>query len=236
MTGMPLLGAQELTIGYGSMPVVRGINLHVEQGEVVALLGSNGAGKTTTLAALSGALPTMSGEIRLHGKPATTMPAHKRARAGLGYVPEGRSVFAQLSVAGNLRVARCDLENALGLFPELRPMLSRKGGLLSGGEQQMLALARALGQRPTILLADELSLGLAPLIVDRLLEALLEAGRQGTGILLVEQHIRKALAVADRAYVMQQGRVVLEGSAADLARRTEEIEGSYLGGPPAGTE
>jgi branched-chain amino acid transport system ATP-binding protein len=227
----PLLEARGLTIGYGSMPVVRQIDLHVQRGEVVALLGPNGAGKTTTLSALSGALPPMHGEISLHGTPATKTPLHKRARAGLGYVSEQRSIFTQLSVAANLKVARCDPEETLKLFPELLPMLDRKGALLSGGEQQMLALARALGRRPTVLLADELSLGLAPMVVDRLLEALVNAAREGTGILLVEQHIRKALAVCDRAYVMQQGQLVLEGSAADLEHRAEEIEVSYFGGP-----
>jgi branched-chain amino acid transport system ATP-binding protein len=231
-----VLEARDLSAGYNAMPVVRGLNLRVDGGEVVALLGPNGAGKTTTLSTLSGALPLISGDVLFKGSSTANIPMHKRARRGLGYVSERRSVFTQLTVAGNLRVAGCDQEKALDLFPELRPMLPRMGGKLSGGEQQMLSLARALAREPDVVMADELSLGLAPLVVDRLLAALAEAARRGAGILVVEQHIQKALNIADRAYVIQGGRIILEGTASELAGRIDEIEQTYLtgSGPPNG--
>jgi len=217
-----------LTAGYGAQAVIHELDIVVQPGEVVALLGPNGAGKTTTLLALSGELPVMKGDVKIHGK-ATTAPLHRRARNGLGYVTEERSIFKGLSTTDNLRAANVPVEDALALFPELEPRLGVRAGLLSGGEQQMLTLARALSRKPTLLLADELSLGLAPLIVKRLLEAVRTAAdERGTGVLLVEQHVRKALHYTDRGYVIRRGRIVLEGTSAELLARIGEIEDSYL--------
>jgi branched-chain amino acid transport system ATP-binding protein len=224
----PALEARHLTAGYGSVPVLRDVGLEVRSGEVVALLGPNGAGKTTTLLALSGELPRASGEVLVDGVP-TTAPLHRLARRGLSFVTEERSVFMDLTVRDNLRAGRCDEDRALQLFPELRERLRVRGGLLSGGEQQMLTLGRALARRPKILLADELSLGLAPLVVKRLLEAVrASADEQGTAVLLVEQHVRKVLHYADRVYVMHRGSVVLSLPASEAHGRLGEIEDSYL--------
>jgi branched-chain amino acid transport system ATP-binding protein len=222
-----LLEACALSVGYGSVPVVRGIDLEVHGGEVVALLGPNGAGKTTTLLTLSGALVASAGEVRLHGQVKRTS-LHKRARAGVGLVTEERAVFMRMSVLDNLRVGRCDIDFALELFPELATRLRVPVGLLSGGEQQMLALGRTLARRPTVLLADELSLGLAPLVVQRLLQAVRAAADGGIGVLLVEQHVRKVLAVADRAYLMQRGRIYLSGSSEEIWGQLADVEDFYL--------
>jgi branched-chain amino acid transport system ATP-binding protein len=222
-----ILETHGLTAGYGTQPVIHDLDILVRPGEVVALLGPNGAGKTTTLLALSGELPTMEGEARLDGKP-TKAPLHRRARMGLGFVTAERSVITSISALDNLRVAGADVQMALGLFPELNKVLSTRGGLLSGGEQQMLTLGRALARQPRLLLADELSLGLAPLIVQRLLRAVRDAAQRGCGVLLVEQHVRQALEFADRAYVMRRGRIELSGTGAELRSRINEIEESYL--------
>jgi branched-chain amino acid transport system ATP-binding protein len=223
-----VLEARKLSAGYGSVEVLRDIDLYVRAGEVVALLGPNGAGKTTTMLALSGELPRSAGEVIFNGRPAPAA-LHKLARRGLSYVTEERSVFMELSTHDNLRIGRCDIQAALELFPELQKRLRIAGGMLSGGEQQMLTLARALSRRPRLLLADELSLGLAPLIVKRLLEAVRAAADEtGTGVLVVEQHARKILTYADRAYVMQRGRIVLDLTAQEARERIAEIEDSYL--------
>ncbi len=224
------LQASQVTTGYGPQPVIHDIDLEVRPGEVVALLGPNGAGKTTTLLALSGELPLHSGEVRIDGEP-TKAPLHVRAANGLTYVTEEKSVFMGLTARDNLRVAKVDPEDALELFPELEPRLDVRGGLLSGGEQQMLTLGRALSRRPRILLADELSMGLAPIIVRRLLEAVRAAAdERGTAVLLVEQHVRKALQYADRVYVMRRGHIDLEGTAAEMLTRIDDIEATYLAG------
>jgi branched-chain amino acid transport system ATP-binding protein len=224
------LQAIGVTTGYGPQPVVHDVDLEVRPGEVVALLGPNGAGKTTTLLALSGELPLHSGEVRLDGEP-TKAPLHKRAAAGLMYVTEEKSVFMGLTARDNLRVAGVEVADALELFPEIEPRLDVRGGLMSGGEQQMLTLARALSRRPRILLADELSMGLAPLIVRRLLEAVRAAAdERGTAVLLVEQHARKALQYADRVYVMRRGRIDMGGTAPEMLGRIDEIEATYLAG------
>jgi branched-chain amino acid transport system ATP-binding protein len=223
-----ILEAQGLSAGYGAQPVIKDVNLVVNPGEVVALLGPNGAGKTTTLLALSGELPVMDGQVIVAGK-ATKAPLHRRAREGVAFVPAERAIFKSLSTRDNLRAASVTVPDALALFPELEPRLDVRAGLLSGGEQQMLTLARALARRPRLLLADELSLGLAPLVVKRLLEAVRrQADEEGTGVLLVEQHVRKALQYTDRGYVMRRGRLLLEGSVTELRGRLSEIEDSYL--------
>jgi len=224
----PVLQTRGLSAGYGSAPVIHELDIEVHAGEVVALLGANGAGKTTTLLALSGELPPLAGSVLLDGA-ATRAPLHKRARRGLTFVTEERSVFKGLSARDNLRVGNVRTEDALDLFPELRARLEVRGGLLSGGEQQMLTLGRALARKPRLLLADELSMGLAPLVVKRLLEAVRDAAdSRGTAVLLVEQHVRKALVYADRVYVMRRGRIEISGTAEEIRGRIGEIEEQYL--------
>jgi branched-chain amino acid transport system ATP-binding protein len=223
----PVLEAKQLCVGYGAVEVVKDVDLVVHAGEVVALLGVNGAGKTTIVRALSGQLKPSGGEVWLKGRP-TTAPLHKRVRDGMRLITEDRSVFMGLTTAENLRLGGQSREACLEVFPELERLLHRRAGLLSGGEQQMLTLARALAAQPTVLLADELSLGLAPLICVRLLAALRAAADRGAGVLLVEQRARDALAVADRAYVISHGQVAVSGSASELAGRIEEIESTYL--------
>lgn len=221
-----LLAVQGLSAGYHRHPVVEGLDLEVSRGEVVALLGPNGAGKTTTILALAGELAPLAGTVSVDGE-ATRAALHKRARGGLSLVTEQRAVFMGLSVRENLRVARCDHES-LALFPELEPLLDRRAGLLSGGEQQMLALTLALGRQPRLLLIDELSLGLAPLIVERLLKAVRQAADSGIGVLLVEQSLGRALSVADRVYLMRRGKIVLNGRADEVADDIHALEASYL--------
>ncbi|MEX5635648.1 ABC transporter ATP-binding protein [Parafrankia sp. FMc2] len=224
----PVLEARSLSAGYRRVPCVREVSLDVCPGEIVVVLGPNGAGKTTTLLTLSGALPSLGGEVHLRGEP-TDAALHHRVRGGLGIIPEERSVISRLSVRDNLRIGPGPVERALDLFPELRPLLRRRAGLLSGGEQQMLSTARALAAEPSVLLADELSLGLAPKIVTRLMQALRSAADRGAGVLLVEQHARQALAIADRAYILRRGSVVWSGSADEARANLQEIEGAYLG-------
>jgi branched-chain amino acid transport system ATP-binding protein len=229
--GAYVLEAAGVEAGYGGFSAIRDLDLEVAAGEVVALLGPNGAGKTTTLRVLAGEVGLSSGEVRLLGRP-TREVLFKRAEQGLAYVAEDRSVFMRLSVAENLRVGRCSVDRATALFPELLPLLGRRAGLLSGGEQQILTLARALARSPKVLLVDELSLGLAPLVVDRLLAAIRHAAQeQEIGVVLVEQHIRRVLQVADRVCVMQRGRIVLRGSSAEIADQLESVEQTYLSGP-----
>jgi branched-chain amino acid transport system ATP-binding protein len=224
----PVLEARQVSAGYGAIPVLRDIDLEVHAGEVVVILGSNGAGKTTTMLTLGGELKPISGDVLLDGR-VTKEPLHKRAKRGLRFVTEERALFPSLTTADNLRLGGGSREAALELFPELRRLLKRPARLLSGGEQQMLSLARALAVQPRVLLADELSLGLAPLVVERLLAAVRLAAEQfGTAVLLVEQQVRQALLTADRAYVMRRGRIVLSGAAPDLLDRIDEIERSYL--------
>jgi branched-chain amino acid transport system ATP-binding protein len=224
-----VIEARGLSAGYGDVAAVRALDLRVEPGEIVALLGPNGAGKTTTLLTLAGALRPLAGEVLFDGVP-TRSPLHRRARRGLALVTEERSVFMSLSTAANLRLGRGNATRARELFPELDPLWRRRAGLLSGGEQQILTLARALSGEPSVLLADELSLGLAPLVVDRLFDAVRAAADRGVGVLLVEQHAVRALRLADRAYVLRRGRVELTGPAGDLLERLDEIEQSYLVG------
>lgn len=224
-----VLEAQGVSSGYGRVPVVTSLDLQIRSGDVVALVGPNGAGKTTTVRTLAGILNPLEGEVRLAGK-ATKRPLHVRARQGLAYVSEERSVFMRMTVAENLRIAGADPKLAYGLFPELERLRTRLVGLCSGGEQQMVALARVLARKPSVMLVDELSLGLAPLVIDRLLGAVRTAADEsGVGVLLVEQHIHKAVATADYVYVLQRGSIVMHGPAAEMRKRVEDIENVYLG-------
>ena len=242
MTATPLLTVHGLTAGYDGVAVIHDVDLTVGAGEVVALLGANGAGKTTALLTISGLVPKLAGSITVHGE-----PTHERrrvrisdvwhlARRGVAHVPEDRGLFFDLTAAENLRLGRpargesVPLDQILTWFPALEKVLERKAGLLSGGEQQMLALARAVIGTPRLLLVDEMSLGLAPIIVEQLLPVLRSiATETGAGILLVEQHVGLVLTVADRAYLLSQGRVAFDGSAAELRDRQDLIESGYLG-------
>jgi branched-chain amino acid transport system ATP-binding protein len=230
----PVLEARNLSSGYGGTAMVRDLNLHVLPGEVVALFGPNGAGKTTTLLALAGELAPITGEVRLRGR-VTTAPLHRRAQRGLALVAEERSIFAGLTVGENLRLGRGDPSEALRLFPELAPLRNRRAGLLSGGEQQILTLARAIASRPSVLLIDELSLGLAPMVVDRLMISLREAADSGVGVLLVEQQVEAALNIADRGYVMKSGAILLEQTAVALRADPDQLESAYLTEVDTGT-
>jgi branched-chain amino acid transport system ATP-binding protein len=230
--GRVLLQTRGLSAGYNGVAVVNDLGIEVRAGEVVLLLGANGAGKSTTLHTLAGGLSAISGEVHVDGEPTTTA-AYKRCGRSMSFVTEERSIFQSMSVDDNLRLGRGGVAAALELMPELKPLLKRRAGLLSGGEQQMLTLARAIAGQPLVLLADELSLGLAPLIVQRLLHAVRSAADQGMGVLLVEQHVRQAMKIADRIYVLRRGRIVLEGSAAEMRGRLAEIEDSYLSAGPA---
>ncbi len=223
-----VLRAQGVTAGYGPQPVIHDIDLEVAPGEIVTLLGVNGAGKTTTLLTLAGVLPLHRGRV-LYDDRIETRPLHLRAREGLGYVPEERSIFKTLSLADNLKVGGVAVDEALALFPELEKRLPVRGGLLSGGEQQMLSIARVLCRDPRVLLLDEMSLGLAPMIVERLLGAIRQAATErGCGVLLIEQHARKALRYADRVYVMNRGRIAMSLDATQARSRIGDIEASYL--------
>jgi branched-chain amino acid transport system ATP-binding protein len=240
-----VLAVEGLVAGYDGVAVVHGVDLHVRAGEVVALLGANGAGKTTTLLTVSGVLAAMQGQVTVLGHPRTRRRSLRPggvaalARHGLAHVPEDRGLFYDLTVAENLRLGRprgrgsvtpLPEEQVLEWFPALREVMDRRAGLLSGGEQQMLALARAVSARPKLLLVDEMSLGLAPIIVEHLLPVLRSVALElGAGVLLVEQHVAMVLAVSDRAYLMDRGTILAAGTAAELAGRPELLEAGYLG-------
>ena len=230
----PALQLDELSAGYDAAAVVRNLDLHVGLGEVVALLGPNGAGKTTTLRAISGLVRPMSGVIRVDGTDIGRRSPSARAQLGIAHVPEGRGVFFGLTVAEHFRLGyrgeRLDAAVAYEYFPQLADITDRRAGLLSGGEQQMLALGRALARRPRVLLLDEMSLGLAPVIVERLLPVVSQYAKEsGCAVLLVEQHIQIALAVADRGYVLSHGELVIHETAETLRADHQLILSGYLG-------
>jgi branched-chain amino acid transport system ATP-binding protein len=235
---MALLEVRGLEVGYGGIAAVRGIDFEVAQGELVALIGANGAGKTTTLKALAGMIAPSGGSVHFEGKPITRTPSHKLIRQGVALVPEGRGVFTRLTVEENLAMGayirddragvRTDLERMYGLFPRLKERRAQVAGTLSGGEQQMLAIGRALMSRPRLLLLDEPSMGLAPLMVQKIFEVIRGVSAEGVTILLVEQNARLALEVASRGYVMESGEITLaDGSVALLA--SPQVRQAYLG-------
>jgi branched-chain amino acid transport system ATP-binding protein len=233
-----MLKLDNVSVNYGAIEALTGISLHVEQGEVVTLIGANGAGKTTTLRTITGLLQPRAGSITFEGEEIGGKPTHKLVARGISMSPEGRGVFANLSVRENLQMGAYlrknkgeiteDMDHAFQLFPRLKERESQKAGTLSGGEQQMLAIGRALMSRPRLLLLDEPSLGLAPLVVHTIFEAIDEIRGKGTTILLVEQNAHAALGHSDRAYVLETGRMVMEGASKELAA-DPRIKEAYLG-------
>ena len=232
-----LLELDEIYVHYGKIEAISGISLEVNEGEIVTLIGANGAGKSTTLKTISGLRTVSRGEIRFNGQVITRMPGYKRVLAGIGQAPEGRGIFPGMTVAENLHMgayARKDdssneLAEAYDLFPRLAERKRQAGGTLSGGEQQMLAIGRALMTKPKVLLLDEPSMGLAPMLVNQIFEIIEEINRRGTTILLVEQNAQQALRIAHRAYVIETGRIVKSAPAADLLN-DPEVKAAYLGG------
>jgi branched-chain amino acid transport system ATP-binding protein len=234
---MALLEVDGIDVFYGRVQALRKVSLQVEEGEIVSLIGSNGAGKTTTLRAISGLSPASSGQIRLRGEEITRTPAEAIVSKGIGHAPEGRRIFARMTVRENLDLGayirrdgqtRADLERVFTLFPRLKERHGQLAGTLSGGEQQMLAIGRALMSKPQILLLDEPSLGLAPILVDTIFQVIQDINKAGTTVLLIEQNALKALAVASRAYVLETGRIVKEGPAKVL-RESPDVQKAYLG-------
>src|SRR3954452_15386782 len=235
---MPLLELDNVHTYYGNIHALKGVSIDVEKGEIVCLIGSNGAGKSTTLKTISGLLQPRQGEIRLDGQKISALPAHKVVERGVSQSPEGRKIFPRMTVRENLEMGafvrnagaevRADMERVLELFPRLRERLTQKAGTMSGGEQQMLAMGRALMARPAILLLDEPSMGLSPVLVNQIFDIIKEINAQGTTILLVEQNALKALAVSARGYVLQTGEIVLHDNAATL-QQNELVRKAYLG-------
>jgi branched-chain amino acid transport system ATP-binding protein len=236
---MSLLQIQDVAVYYGGIQALKGVSLHIDVGELLAIVGANGAGKTTLLRTVSGVLRARSGSIRFDGRDVTRLPPHAIVGLGIAHSPEGRQLFGGLTVLENLRLGAVqrsdraavehDFEYIFELFPILRERRQQRAGTLSGGEQQMLAIGRALMARPRLLLLDEPSLGLAPLLVERIFDVIARLKSERVTLLLVEQNARMALEVADRAYVMETGRIKLTGSAAELAANPE-VERAYLGG------
>lgn len=235
---MALLEVKNLEVHYGVIKALKNVSFEVNEGEIIALIGANGAGKTTTLQTISGILPVTSGSIILDGQDITKVPAHKIVRMGISQVPEGRRVFSQLSVLDNLKMGAYirkdkdgiekDLESIYNRFPRLEERKNQLAGTLSGGEQQMLAMGRALMSQPKILLLDEPSMGLSPILVSEIFEIIKAINESGTTVLLVEQNAKKALSIADRAYALETGNVVVSGKASDLIN-DDKIKKAYLG-------
>ena len=233
-----MMEVKDLEVYYGMIQAIKGVSFHVNQGEVIALIGANGAGKTTILHTISGLLSPKSGSVLFEGQDITKVPGHKIVSMGMAHVPEGRRVFAQLTVLQNLKMGaytrknkeeiRQTLENVFLRFPRLEERQNQLAGTLSGGEQQMLAMGRALMSHPKIILMDEPSMGLSPIFVNEIFDIIQEVSKGGTTVLLVEQNAKKALSIADRAYVLETGRIVLEGNAADLLQN-DSIRKAYLG-------
>ena len=237
--GEPLLRAHEVHSYYGNIHALQGITLEVFPGEIVTLLGANGAGKTTTLRTISGLMHPRSGTITFDGSEITNVPAHRLVRRGVGHAPEGRRIFSRMTVLENLQMGaysrsdkaelQADFDRVFSLFPRLRERSSQAGGTLSGGEQQMLAIGRALMTHPKLLLLDEPSMGLAPILVEQIFDVIRDIHAQGTTVLVVEQNALMALGIAHRGYILQTGRIVLADTAANL-RQNPEVQKAYLGG------
>jgi branched-chain amino acid transport system ATP-binding protein len=235
----PILEVRDLKVSYGGIHALKGIDIHVAQGELVALIGSNGAGKTTTLKTLAGLLPPVGGQIHYDGKSLKNIVAHQRAAMGIALVPEGRGVFARMTVAENLLMGAysrsekneiaIDLARMYELFPRLGERKDQLAGTLSGGEQQMVAMARALMSRPRLLMLDEPSMGLAPLMIQKIFDTIRDVAALGMSILLVEQNAKLALEVAQRGYVMESGTITLSGAAGELLG-SDAVQRAYLGG------
>jgi len=233
-----MLLVEDLQVYYGGIHALKGVSLEVNQGEIVTLIGANGAGKSTTLRTISGLIKAKSGKVIFRGEPIDNVPAHLIVKRGLSHVPEGRKIFANLTVRDNLEMGaylrsdkdgiKEDLEKVFKLFPRLQERQKQLGGTLSGGEQQMLAIGRALLSRPQLLLMDEPSMGLAPLLVQEIFEIIKRINQEGVTILLIEQNANMALSIADRAYVLETGNIVLKGAAKEIAD-DEAIRKAYLG-------
>ncbi len=234
---MAMLKVDNINVYYGSIHAIKDISFEVEQGEIVTLIGANGAGKSTTLQTVSGLLRSKTGSITFLGERIDNVPAHKLVAKGLAQVPEGRRIFLQMSVMENLQMgaytskgdSKADLENVFERFPRLKERTNQIAGTLSGGEQQMLAMGRALMSRPKLMMLDEPSMGLAPILVEQIFDIIKELHKAGTTILLVEQNAEMALKIANRAYVLESGRVTLTGTGAELAA-SDQIKKAYLGG------
>lgn len=233
-----MLLVEDLQVYYGGIHALKGVSLEVNQGEIVTLIGANGAGKSTTLRTISGLIKAKSGKIKFKGEDINNIPAHQIVKRGLCQVPEGRKIFSDLTVRDNLELGaylrkdkagiKADLEKVFKLFPRLHERQKQLGGTLSGGEQQMLAIGRALLSKPELLLMDEPSMGLAPLLVQEIFEIIKRINQEGTTILLIEQNAHMALSIADRAYVLETGGIVLQGDAKEIANN-EAIRKAYLG-------
>jgi branched-chain amino acid transport system ATP-binding protein len=233
-----LLEVDDIAVHYGKIAALKGVSLQVDSGEIVALIGANGAGKTTTLKTISGLRPLTAGRISFDGKDISRMPGHRRVVVGIGQAPEGRGIFPGMSVQENLLMGsyarkrfnkEAELAEVYELFPRLAERKTQAGGTMSGGEQQMLAIGRALMAKPKVLLLDEPSMGLAPILVNQIFSIISEINRRGTTVLLVEQNATQALQLADRAYVLETGRVVKSAPAHDLLS-DPEVQAAYLGG------
>ncbi len=235
---MAMLEIKDLCVNYGVIKALKGISFEVNEGEVIALIGANGAGKTTTLHTITGLISAKSGSIVLDGKDITRTPAHKIVKMGIAHVPEGRRIFQNLTVLDNIRLGAFtrkdkdaiaeDVEKVYKLFPRLEERKTQIAGTLSGGEQQMLAMGRALMSKPRIVVMDEPSMGLSPILVSEIFDIIESIRKQGTTVLLVEQNAKKALAISDRAYVLETGKIVLSGKASDLIN-DESVKKAYLG-------